>query len=212
MQTRSRSRDVHGVDTTQEAQLNEVSQAPPYEQSPSHGIAPSAHGQTPLNREVLTPYEQAPLPPHGEPVAQGASPQEKIMHLRQEALIALIHDVSTRAAAQAMTQFAAHHPMYPPLLLLTKVENYPRLLRRRRRGTKRRTIEFPDLKYEANNRVSRPEVAQTQEQNPGQSRKPSAPLSSKAVEDPYLPNQSSSETQPFSSTILAEALPAGVKE
>ncbi|KAL0368522.1 UNVERIFIED_CONTAM: hypothetical protein Scaly_1071100 [Sesamum calycinum] len=65
---------------------------------------------------------------------------------------------------------------------------------------------------EVNSRVSRPEVAQTQEQYPPQSRPPTVPLPSRGVEDPYLafavapPRRS-----PFSAAILAEALPAGVK-
>ncbi|KAK4389832.1 hypothetical protein Sango_2320200 [Sesamum angolense] len=37
-----------------------------------------------------------------------------MIQLTQEALLALIHDASTRAAAQAMAQFAAQHPINPP--------------------------------------------------------------------------------------------------
>ncbi|KAL0390737.1 UNVERIFIED_CONTAM: hypothetical protein Scaly_0430800 [Sesamum calycinum] len=65
---------------------------------------------------------------------------------------------------------------------------------------------------EVNSRVSRSEVAQTQEQYPPQSRPPTAPLPSRGVDDPYLafavapPRRS-----PFSTAILAEALPASVK-
>ncbi|KAL0362028.1 UNVERIFIED_CONTAM: hypothetical protein Scaly_1158000 [Sesamum calycinum] len=63
---------------------------------------------------------------------------------------------------------------------------------------------------EVNNRVSRPEVAQTQEQYAPQSWPPTVPLPSRGVEDPYFafavapPRRSST-------AILAEALPAGVK-
>ncbi|KAL0453016.1 UNVERIFIED_CONTAM: hypothetical protein Slati_1279700 [Sesamum latifolium] len=65
---------------------------------------------------------------------------------------------------------------------------------------------------EVNSRVSRPQVAKTQEQHPHQSQQPTAPLTSRGVEDPYLllavtpPRRS-----PFSPVILAEALSAGVK-
>ncbi|KAL0449377.1 UNVERIFIED_CONTAM: hypothetical protein Slati_1494100 [Sesamum latifolium] len=58
MQTRSRAHDVHGVDTTQEMQVNGAVDA--------------------------------------------------------GSLLALIRDASTRAAAQAMAQFAAQHPVNPP--------------------------------------------------------------------------------------------------
>ncbi|KAL0344320.1 UNVERIFIED_CONTAM: hypothetical protein Sangu_1319400 [Sesamum angustifolium] len=37
-----------------------------------------------------------------------------MIQLTQEALLALIHDASIRAAAQAMAQFAAQHPINPP--------------------------------------------------------------------------------------------------
>ncbi|KAL0371758.1 UNVERIFIED_CONTAM: hypothetical protein Scaly_0857400 [Sesamum calycinum] len=65
---------------------------------------------------------------------------------------------------------------------------------------------------EVNSRVSRPEVAQTQEQYPPQSRPPTALLPSRGVDDPYLafavapPRRS-----PFSTAILVEALPTSVK-
>ncbi|KAL0285173.1 UNVERIFIED_CONTAM: hypothetical protein Sangu_2790200 [Sesamum angustifolium] len=64
---------------------------------------------------------------------------------------------------------------------------------------------------EVNSRVSRPKVAQTQEQYPPNRGHPRFPPS-RGVEDPYLafavapPRRS-----PFSATILAEALPTGVK-
>ncbi|KAL0291121.1 UNVERIFIED_CONTAM: hypothetical protein Scaly_2649100 [Sesamum calycinum] len=48
-----------------------------------------------------------------EPQLNGAD-QETMIQLTQEALLALIHDASTRAAAQAMAQFAAQHPINPP--------------------------------------------------------------------------------------------------
>ncbi|KAL0372091.1 UNVERIFIED_CONTAM: hypothetical protein Scaly_0890700 [Sesamum calycinum] len=59
-----------------------------------------------------------------------------MIHLMQEALMALIHNASTRAAAQVIAQFAAHHHMNRPLLLLAEVENYPRVPRRRSRGSR----------------------------------------------------------------------------
>ncbi|KAL0381131.1 UNVERIFIED_CONTAM: hypothetical protein Sangu_0177400 [Sesamum angustifolium] len=119
-----------------------------------------------------------------------------MIQLTQEALLALIHDASTRAAAQAMAQFVAQHPINPPPPSPRRSRDYPRLPRREQR------------QEEVNSRVSRPEVAQTQEQYPPQSRGPTAPLPSRGVEDPYLalaiapPRRS-----PFSTAILAEALP-----
>ncbi|KAL0396196.1 UNVERIFIED_CONTAM: hypothetical protein Scaly_0068000 [Sesamum calycinum] len=90
-----------------------------------------------------------------------------MIQLTQEALLALIHDASTRAAAQAMAQFAAQHPINPPP---------PSPCRSRKLSPE----EEEQRQEEVNSRVSRPEVAQTQE-------------------------------HPFSTAILAEALPASVK-
>ncbi|KAL0393113.1 UNVERIFIED_CONTAM: hypothetical protein Sradi_2534100 [Sesamum radiatum] len=98
-----------------------------------------------------------------------------------------------------MAQFAAQHPINPP----------PPSPRRSRELSS--APEEEQRQEEVNSRVSRPEVAQTQEQYPPQSRPPTAPLP-RGVEDPYLalaiapPRRS-----PFSTAILAEALPAGVK-
>ncbi|KAL0303627.1 UNVERIFIED_CONTAM: hypothetical protein Sradi_6230800 [Sesamum radiatum] len=145
MQTRSQARDVHGVDTLQEMQVNGASQAPPREQSPPHE-------QAPLNEEVM-PHKQASPPTHVEPPPLGVPPQEAMIQLTQEALLALIRDASTRAAAQAIAQFAAQHPVNPPLLHLAEVENYPRLPRRRSRGRKGWTAESlnPKLLRHKNN-------------------------------------------------------------
>ncbi|KAL0313768.1 UNVERIFIED_CONTAM: hypothetical protein Scaly_2902600 [Sesamum calycinum] len=124
-----------------------------------------------------------------------------MIQLTQEALLALIHDASTRAAAPAMAQFAAQHPINPP-------PPSPR----RSRELSSAPEEEEQRQEEVNSRVSRPEVAQTQEQYSPQSRPPTIPLPSRGVEDPYLalaiapPRRS-----PFSTAILAEALPAGVK-
>ncbi|KAL0282336.1 UNVERIFIED_CONTAM: hypothetical protein Sangu_2956400 [Sesamum angustifolium] len=92
-----------------------------------------------------------------------------MIQLTQEALLALIHDASTRAAAQAMAQFAAQHPINPP-------PPSPR----RSQNLSSAPEEEEQRQEEVNSRVSRPEVAQTQE-------------------------------HPFSTAILAEALPTGVK-
>ncbi|KAL0456640.1 UNVERIFIED_CONTAM: hypothetical protein Slati_1003200 [Sesamum latifolium] len=120
MQTRSRARDVHGVDTTQEMQVNGAGQAPPHEQSPPHEQTPfngevmSPYEQAPFNEEVMPPHEQTSPPPHVEPTPPSFPPQETMIQLTQEALLALIRDASTRAAAQAMAQFTAQHPINPP--------------------------------------------------------------------------------------------------
>ncbi|KAL0309390.1 UNVERIFIED_CONTAM: hypothetical protein Sradi_5881300 [Sesamum radiatum] len=92
-----------------------------------------------------------------------------MIQLTQEALLALIHDASTRAAAQAMAQFAAQHPINPLP---------PSPCRSRKLSSA--PEEEEQRQEEVNSRVSRPEVAQTQEHS-------------------------------FSTAILAEALPAGVK-
>ncbi|KAL0449692.1 UNVERIFIED_CONTAM: hypothetical protein Slati_1525600 [Sesamum latifolium] len=63
MQTRPRTRDVHGVDTTQEMQVNGAGQAPPHEQAPFNGEVMPPHEQAHLNEEFIPPHEQA-SPPH----------------------------------------------------------------------------------------------------------------------------------------------------
>ncbi|KAL0340476.1 UNVERIFIED_CONTAM: hypothetical protein Sradi_4564400 [Sesamum radiatum] len=192
MQTRFRAREVHGVGDAPEPQLNGADQAPPHE-------LPLPREQSPLHGQTVQPREQVPSPlaesrPHGVP------PKETMIQLTQEALLALIHDASTRAAALAMAQFAAQHPINPPPHSLS-----------RSRELSLAPEEEEQRQEEVNNRVSRPEVAQTQEQYPPQSRPPTVPLPSRGVEDPYLafavalPRRS-----PFSAAILAGALPAGV--
>ncbi|KAL0291220.1 UNVERIFIED_CONTAM: hypothetical protein Sangu_2540300 [Sesamum angustifolium] len=138
MQTRPRAREVHRVGDAPEPQLNEADQVPPHE-------LPLPREQSPPNGKTVQPREQVPSPcaesrPHGVP------PKETMIQLTQEALLALIHDASTRAAAQAMAQFAAQHPINPPLLHLTEVENCPRLPGRRSRG-RRRGVEDPYLAF-----------------------------------------------------------------
>ncbi|KAL0400201.1 UNVERIFIED_CONTAM: hypothetical protein Sradi_2363400 [Sesamum radiatum] len=76
-------------------QVNGAGQAPSREQSPPHE-------QAPLNEEVMPPHEQSSPPPYVEPHPPNISPQEAMIQLTQEALLALIRDASARAAAQAM--------------------------------------------------------------------------------------------------------------
>ncbi|KAL0284974.1 UNVERIFIED_CONTAM: hypothetical protein Sangu_2798700 [Sesamum angustifolium] len=193
MQTRSRAREVPGMDDAPEPQLNGADQVTPHERS-------LPVNNPPLNGQTVPPREQIP-PPCAESSSHVVPPKETMIQLTQEALLALIHDASTRATAQAMAQFAAQHPINPPL-------PSPR----RSRELSSAPEEEEQRQEEVNSRVSRPEVAQTQEQYPPQSRPPTAPLPSRGVEDPYLalaiapPRRS-----PFSTAILAEALPAGVK-
>ncbi|KAL0339283.1 UNVERIFIED_CONTAM: hypothetical protein Sangu_1450400 [Sesamum angustifolium] len=124
-----------------------------------------------------------------------------MIQLTQETLLALIRDASTRAAAQAIAQFVAQHPVNPP-------PPSPRRSRELSSASK----EEEQRQEEVNSRVSRPEVAQTQEQHPPQLRQPTAPFLSRGVEDPYLPLATTPPRQsPFSPAILAEALPTGVK-
>ncbi|KAL0291863.1 UNVERIFIED_CONTAM: hypothetical protein Scaly_2617200 [Sesamum calycinum] len=108
MQTRSRAREVHGVGDALEPQLNGVDQAPPRE-------LPLSREQSPINGQTVHPREQVPSP-RAESCPHGVPPKETMIQLTQEALLALIHDASTRAAAQAMAQFAAQHPINPPPL------------------------------------------------------------------------------------------------
>ncbi|KAL0318403.1 UNVERIFIED_CONTAM: hypothetical protein Sangu_1996500 [Sesamum angustifolium] len=110
--------------------------------------------QSPLNGQTVQPCEQIPSPcaescPHGVP------PKETMIQLTQEALLALIHDASTRVAAQAMAQFAAQQSINPPPLLP-----------RRSRELSSAPEEEEQRQEEINSRVSRPKVAQTQEQYP----------------------------------------------
>ncbi|KAL0431449.1 UNVERIFIED_CONTAM: hypothetical protein Sradi_0770900 [Sesamum radiatum] len=185
MQTRSQARNVYGVDITHEIQGNEGGQAPPHEQSPPHE-------QAPLNEEVMSPYV--------EPPPRGVPPQEAMIQLTQETLFALIRDASARAAAQAIAQFAAQHPI-----------NLPPLSPCRSRELSS-TPEEEQRQEEVNSRVSQPEVAKTQEQHPSQSRQPTAPFPPRGVDDPYLTSAvAPPRRSPFSSAILAEALPACVK-
>ncbi|KAL0286607.1 UNVERIFIED_CONTAM: hypothetical protein Sangu_2725800 [Sesamum angustifolium] len=124
-----------------------------------------------------------------------------MIQLTQESLLALIHDASTRAAAQAMAQFAARHPINPP-------PPSPR--------QSRELSLVPDKEEqrqdEVNNRVSRLEVAQTQDQYPPQSRPPTAPLPSRGVEDPYLALAVAPPwCNPFSTAILAKHFQRALK-
>ncbi|KAL0428484.1 UNVERIFIED_CONTAM: hypothetical protein Slati_3023200 [Sesamum latifolium] len=82
-----------------------------------------------------------------------------MIQLTEEALLALIDDASTRATAQAMAQFVVQHPVNPS-------PPSPR----RSRELSSALVEEEQRQEEVNGRASRPEVAQTQEQQPPQSR------------------------------------------
>ncbi|KAL0351221.1 UNVERIFIED_CONTAM: hypothetical protein Sradi_4271300 [Sesamum radiatum] len=147
MQTRSRAREVHGVGDALEPQLNGVDQAPPRE-------LPLPREQSPINGQTVHPREQVPSP-RAESCPNGVPPKETMIQLTQEALLALIHDASTRAAAQAMAQFAAQHPINPPPPSphrSQKLSSAPE--------------EEEQRQEEVNSRVSRPEVAHAQGQYP----------------------------------------------
>ncbi|KAL0325115.1 UNVERIFIED_CONTAM: hypothetical protein Sradi_5080800 [Sesamum radiatum] len=63
----------------------------------------------------MPPHEQVP-PPRVEPPLPGVPTQEAMIQLTQKALLALIHDASTRAVVETIGQFAAQHPInLPPL-------------------------------------------------------------------------------------------------
>ncbi|KAL0313535.1 UNVERIFIED_CONTAM: hypothetical protein Sradi_5752800 [Sesamum radiatum] len=100
-----------------------------------------------------------------------------------------------------MAQFAAQH-----------LVNLPPPSPHRVRELSSAPEEEEQRQEEVNSRVSRPEVAKTQEQHPPQSRQPTAPISARGVDDPYFPLVVAPPRRcPFSPTILAEALSAGVK-
>ncbi|KAL2253406.1 UNVERIFIED_CONTAM: hypothetical protein Sindi_0135300 [Sesamum indicum] len=124
-------------------------QDPPREQSVPQEVTPLMHEQTPLNGGVPSSHQQSlAVPPTGV-LPSDAPPQEPIIQLTQEALLALIRDASTRVAAQAVAQFVVQQPVNPPPLPLAEVENYPRLLRRRSRGEKKRNSSASNILAEA---------------------------------------------------------------
>ncbi|KAL0318492.1 UNVERIFIED_CONTAM: hypothetical protein Sangu_2005400 [Sesamum angustifolium] len=82
----------------------------------SVGKPPTSRSNPTQCKKVLPPREQAPPPPHEEsPPSPDVLLQEAMIQLMPEVLLALIRDASKLAAAQTMVQFAAHHPMNPPL-------------------------------------------------------------------------------------------------
>ncbi|KAL2251530.1 UNVERIFIED_CONTAM: hypothetical protein Sindi_2275300 [Sesamum indicum] len=123
-----------------------------------------------------------------------------MIQLTQEALLALIRDASTRAAAQAVAQFVAQQPVNPP-------PPSPR----KSRELSSAPEEEEQRREEVNSRISRPEVAQTHDRNLPH-RESSAPPPTRGAEDSYLPLAvAPPRRSPFASHILAEALPAGLK-
>ncbi|KAL0355904.1 UNVERIFIED_CONTAM: hypothetical protein Sradi_4037300 [Sesamum radiatum] len=193
MQTRSRAREVPEVEDAPERQVNGAGQAPPRALSPPRVQIPPPGEQAPLNGQASPPPLCTGPPP-------GSAPrQEATIQLTQEALLALIQDASARAAAQAVAQFAANHPVNPPP---------PSPCRSRELSSA--PEEEEQRQEEVNSRISRPKVAQ--EQSPPQSRQPSIPPPSRRIKDPYLPLAvAPPRRSPFAPAILAEALPAGVK-
>ncbi|KAL0409192.1 UNVERIFIED_CONTAM: hypothetical protein Sradi_1853600 [Sesamum radiatum] len=100
-----------------------------------------------------------------------------------------------------MAQFEAQHHVNPP-------PPSPR----RSRELSSTPEEEEQRQEEVNSRVSQPEVAKTQEQHPPQSWQPTAPFPPRRVDDPYLTSAvAPPRRSPFSSAILAEALPTCVK-
>ncbi|KAL0398229.1 UNVERIFIED_CONTAM: hypothetical protein Sradi_2166200 [Sesamum radiatum] len=171
-----------------------MGQAKPH---PSSIAAP--YGSSPTQRASPTQWASVTTSTLYRPPPGNAPHQEATIQLTQEALLALIQDASARAAAQAVAQFVANHPVNPP-------PPSPR----RSRELSSAPEEEEQRQEEVNSRISRPEVAQ--EQNPPQSRQPSVPPPYRGVEDPYLPLAvAPPRRSPFAPAILAEALPAGVK-
>ncbi|KAL0461171.1 UNVERIFIED_CONTAM: hypothetical protein Slati_0004700 [Sesamum latifolium] len=97
---------------------------------------PPPHKQAPLNGEVLTPREQGRLPPRGEsPPRCPTLRNDDIINARSlDGSDPLCIHVSECTSNGSIYSSSPHNPAPSPL---AKVENYPRLLRRRSRGRKR---------------------------------------------------------------------------
>ncbi|XP_011102021.1 uncharacterized protein LOC105180059 [Sesamum indicum] len=120
-----------------------------------------------------------------------------MIQLTQEALLTLLRDASTRAAAQAVAQFVAQQPVNPP-------PPSPR----RSRELSSAPEEEEQRRKEVNSWISRRSTKQTQDRNLPN---PPPPLT-RGAEDSYLPlAMAPSRRSPFTSHILAEALPVGLK-
>ncbi|XP_011094524.1 uncharacterized protein LOC105174196 [Sesamum indicum] len=91
-----------------------MEQNPPGEQSVPQEVTPLTHQQTPLNGGLPSSHQKSLVVPPIGVLPSEAPPQEPMIQLTQEALIALIRDASTRAAAQAVAQFVAQQPVNPP--------------------------------------------------------------------------------------------------
>ncbi|KAL2252281.1 UNVERIFIED_CONTAM: hypothetical protein Sindi_0022800 [Sesamum indicum] len=129
-------------------------QDPLREQSVSQEVTPLMYEQTPLNGGVPSSHQQSSVVPPTEVLPSDAPPQEPMIQLTQEALLALIRDASTRAAAQAVAQFVAQQTVNPP-------PPSPH----RSRELSSAPEEEEQRREEVNSRISRPKVAQTQNRN-----------------------------------------------
>ncbi|KAL2250114.1 UNVERIFIED_CONTAM: hypothetical protein Sindi_2485100 [Sesamum indicum] len=200
MHTRSRARDVHDLDAIIEAQASGMEQNPPGEQSVPQEVTPLTHQQTPLNGGLPSSHQKSSAVPPTGVLPSEAPPQEPMIRLTQEALLALIRDASTRAAAQAVAQFVAQQPVNPP-------PPSPR----RSRELSSAPEEEEQRREEVNSRISRPKVAQNQDQNL-HNRESFAPPPTWGAEDSHLPlGVAPPRRSPFASNIRAEALLAGLK-
>ncbi|KAL0324874.1 UNVERIFIED_CONTAM: hypothetical protein Sradi_5056700 [Sesamum radiatum] len=117
------------MDDALEPQLNGADQVPPHELS-------LPREQPPLNGQTMPHREQIPSP-CAESSSHVVPPKEMMIQLTQEALLALIHDASTRRPPKPWLSLRRNTPSIRPLLHLVEVENYPRLPRRRSRGRRR---------------------------------------------------------------------------
>ncbi|KAL2228827.1 UNVERIFIED_CONTAM: hypothetical protein Sindi_1862400 [Sesamum indicum] len=141
-------------DAIQEAQANGMEQNPPGEQSVPQEVTPLTHQQTPLNGGVPSFHQKSPAVPPTGVLPPDAPPQEPMIQLTKEALLTLIRDASTRAAAQAVAEFVAQQPVNPP-------PPSPRRSREISSGPE----EEEQRREEVYSRISRPEVAQTHNRN-----------------------------------------------
>ncbi|KAL0423606.1 UNVERIFIED_CONTAM: hypothetical protein Sradi_0895400 [Sesamum radiatum] len=149
-----------------------------------------------MERSLYLVNNLHPLPMGEHPPA--APLQELIIQLMQEALLALIRDASTWAAAQAVAQFAAIQSTNPPHsspLRSRELSSAPEEEEQRQEEVRAESLD---------QRFHKSKLSPNQD-NP-------RPLPSRGAEDPYLPLVVAPPPQDiFAPAILVEALPTCVK-
>ncbi|KAL0340377.1 UNVERIFIED_CONTAM: hypothetical protein Sradi_4554500 [Sesamum radiatum] len=103
----------------------------------------------------MPPREQVPPPPRAESPPHGVPSKKTMIQLTQEASLALIHDANLPSGRTSYGSICGATPINPP-------PPSPRQSRELSSDPE----EEVQRQEEVNNRVSRPEVAQTREQYP----------------------------------------------